>query len=95
MLCSVLCSKRVNSGMHRRETYCSPVTAVTATGTWAMEDRIWWPEGSPVRFLHGYGHYHETYVVTERGWRIATMRLTRLRVDVESGSPNDGPDAKG
>jgi len=50
----------------------------SATGTWAMEDHLWWPEGSPIRHLHGYGHYHETYVRTDDGWRIASMRLTRL-----------------
>ena len=50
----------------------------TASGTWAMEDHLWWPEGSPIRHLHGYGHYHETYVRTDDGWRIASMRLTRL-----------------
>ena len=50
----------------------------TATGIWAMEDELWWPEGSPIRYLHGYGHYHETYRRTPAGWRIAEMRLTRL-----------------
>ena len=30
-------------------------------GIWAMEDKLWWPEGSPLVHLHGYGHYHETY----------------------------------
>jgi uncharacterized protein (TIGR02246 family) len=54
----------------------------TATGTWAMEDHLRWPEGSPINELHGYGHYHETYVKTEGGWRIASTRLTRLRLDV-------------
>ena len=34
----------------------------TATGIWAMEDHLWWPEGSALQHLHGYGHYHETYV---------------------------------
>jgi hypothetical protein len=32
-----------------------------ATGTWAMEDELWFPDGSPVLHVHGYGHYHETY----------------------------------
>jgi len=50
----------------------------TATGVWAMEDHLWWPEGSPVRHLHGYGHYHETYVKTVGGWRIASLHLSRL-----------------
>ncbi len=52
-----------------------------ATGTWAMEDELWWPEGSPIQYLHGYGHYHETYVRTADGWKISSMRLTRLYRD--------------
>jgi hypothetical protein len=51
----------------------------TATGLWSMEDELWWPEGSPIRHLHGYGHYHETYSKTPDGWRISSMRLTRLQ----------------
>ncbi|MCU1397540.1 MAG: hypothetical protein JWN62_649 [Acidimicrobiales bacterium] len=57
--------------------------ADSASGTWAMEDHLWWPEGSPIKRLHGYGHYHETYRRTADGWRIATMSLTRLRRDFE------------
>src|SRR5207302_7220468 len=30
----------------------------TATGIWAMEDMLRWPNGKE---MHGYGHYHETY----------------------------------
>ena len=44
-----------------------------ASGTWAMEDHLWWPEGSPIRRLHGYGHYHETYARTGDGWRISSL----------------------
>ena len=54
-----------------------------ARGVWAMEDKLRWPEGSPVRTMHGYGHYHETYERTDDGWRIKTITLTRLRVDTE------------
>ena len=62
------------------------LTAVdTASGVWAMEDRIWFPEGSPVRRLHGWGHYHERYAKGPEGWRIGAMRLTRLRREVEHG----------
>jgi len=50
----------------------------TATGIWAMEDMLRWPNGME---LHGYGHYHETYVKTGTGWRIASTKLTRLRSD--------------
>jgi ketosteroid isomerase-like protein len=54
-------------------------SATTARGIWAMEDRLRWPNGTE---LHGFGHYHETYEKVEHGWRIKTMTLTRLRMDV-------------
>jgi uncharacterized protein (TIGR02246 family) len=50
----------------------------TATGIWAMEDMLRWPNGTE---LHGYGHYHETYEKTDGTWRIKTLTLTRLRMD--------------
>ena len=54
----------------------------TARGIWSMEDVLRWPAGAPVATLHGYGHYHETYERVDGEWRIKTIRLTRLRVDV-------------
>ena len=54
----------------------------TATAVWAMEDHLQFPGGGPVAELHGYGHYHDTYSKTDGGWRIAKMRLARLRLDV-------------
>ncbi|WP_370654828.1 nuclear transport factor 2 family protein [Prescottella sp. R16] len=56
-------------------------SATTATGVWAMEDMLWWPDGSALHSLHGYGHYLEEYRRTDDGWRISAMRLTRLRTD--------------
>jgi hypothetical protein len=53
---------------------------LTATGIWAFEDEIWFPPGHAPAYIHGYGHYHETYVNGSSGWRIASLRLTRLRV---------------
>jgi len=54
-------------------------TETTATGIWSMEDKLIWRDGSR---LHGYGHYHETYRKEADGeWRIATLDLTRLRLD--------------
>jgi uncharacterized protein (TIGR02246 family) len=50
----------------------------TASGVWAMEDMLRWPDGNE---LHGYGHYHETYEKVDGAWRIKTTRLTRLRMD--------------
>ncbi len=55
----------------------------TATGIWAMEDVLFWP---PNRFpglegrVHGYGHYHETYRRDPEGWRITSLKLTRLHL---------------
>jgi len=57
--------------------------ADNATGIWAMEDELWWPEGSPLRHLHGYGHYHETYRRGPSGWSISSMTLTRLTRIIE------------
>ncbi len=50
----------------------------TATGIWALNDIVIWPNG--VR-LDGYGHYHETYEKGADGWRIKSSRLTRLHTD--------------
>jgi uncharacterized protein (TIGR02246 family) len=65
----------VHHGHMPEITVTSPTTA---TGTWALEDQLWWPEGSPLRHMHGFGHYHETYEKTGGTWRIKTLRLTRL-----------------
>lgn len=53
----------------------------TARAIFAMEDLIWWPEGSRRKTLHGWGHYHETYEKIGGKWLIKTLRLTRLRVE--------------
>ncbi len=50
----------------------------TATGIWALQDVIVWPDGTR---LHGYGHYHETYAREGGEWRIASSTLTRLHMD--------------
>lgn len=56
-----------------------------ATGIWAMEDILRLPKGTVAKYgysyLHGFGHYHETYVRGPRGWRIRSSRLTRLYVE--------------
>jgi hypothetical protein len=62
----------------------------TATGIWAMEDRLYRTPGAPLHdgssYLHGFGHYHETYVKNQVGWRIRTTQLTRLRVETRKHS---------
>jgi hypothetical protein len=52
-----------------------------AQGIWAMFD---WVDssGSGGTSMQGFGHYHEQYVKGDDGkWRIAELRLTRLRTD--------------
>jgi hypothetical protein len=58
-------------------------SATTARGIWAMEDELWWPEGAPLRHMHGYGHYLDTYEKTSTGWRIKSMTLTRLTREID------------
>ncbi len=55
-----------------------------AAGVWAMEDHLWWPEGSPITTMHGYGHYHEAYEKQQGRWLITSTTLTRLRTDVQT-----------
>jgi len=58
---------------------------ITAQGVWAMEDRLYRTNEHPMHdgttYLHGFGHYHETYIRLDPGWRIQSTRLTRLRVE--------------
>jgi uncharacterized protein (TIGR02246 family) len=55
----------------------------TATGTWAMMDYVEWPQtptGDRNGFF-GYGHYREEYARLDGAWRIARLRLERIRMD--------------
>jgi len=56
-------------------------SGTTATGIWALQDILKWPNGTE---LHGYGHYYETYTKQGDEWRIASTKLTRLHMDVRS-----------
>jgi uncharacterized protein (TIGR02246 family) len=72
--------------VHHGHTPEIEVTSPTAaTGIWAVEDMLRWPDG---RELHGYGHYHETYENADGTWRIKTLVLSRLRMDFTE--PVDG-----
>jgi uncharacterized protein (TIGR02246 family) len=59
-------------------------SATTATGIWALEDLISWPDGGEMR---GYGHYHEVYEKTDGAWKIKSLKLTRLRVVQTPAAP--------
>jgi hypothetical protein len=51
----------------------------TALGIWALQDLLVWPNGMR---LEGYGHYHESYEKAGDEWRICSLTLTRLHVDL-------------
>jgi len=70
----------VHHGHMPEITITSPTTA---TAIFAMEDKLRWPDGSPIKTLHGYGHYHETFERIGGEWLIKTTTLKRLRIDVE------------
>jgi hypothetical protein len=55
----------------------------TATGIWAQEDRVRWPEGHPNRSLHGFGWEHETYEKVGGEWKISSTKLVRLHTEIE------------
>jgi uncharacterized protein (TIGR02246 family) len=59
------------------------ITPTTAKAIWAMEDVV----EMPGFHLHARGHYRETYRKEADGqWRIATLHLTRTRIDMIEGS---------
>ncbi len=61
-----------------------------ASGIWAMDDQRFFAAddpSAPFAAAIGAGHYHETYALTAGGWRIASLRLTRLRLDITSLPP--------
>jgi len=69
-----------------------------ARAVWAMEDFVEWQDLQDVaaewqgyRGFRGYGHYEEAYRRIGDQWRIALVRLTRLRLD---GVPLDAPPAR-
>lgn len=55
-------------------------SADRASGIWAMDDIVIWPD----RSVHGWGHYHERYAREAGEWKIASSRLVRLRVERRS-----------
>jgi uncharacterized protein (TIGR02246 family) len=57
------------------------ISGTEASGIWAMEDMLRFPDGSE---LHGYGHYHERYEKRDGDWHIGYSKLTRLRMDFTS-----------
>ena len=53
----------------------------TATGIWAMEDRLWWWDEGVQQTAHGWGHYHETYEKLAGTWLIASRTIVRIHME--------------
>jgi ketosteroid isomerase-like protein len=53
----------------------------SAKAIWSMTDRLYMPAGAPYAQMTGYGHYHETYEKAGDGWKIKTLKITRIRVE--------------
>jgi hypothetical protein len=47
---------------------------------WALQDRVIWGPERPS--ITGYGHYHERWVRQNGQWKLASLKLTRLHMDV-------------
>lgn len=59
--------------------------AGNARAIWAMQDVITWKDRHPRegwKAILGRGHYHETYRRDSGGWRIATLTLKRISLDI-------------
>jgi hypothetical protein len=69
----------VVSGADEFMVFLQEVLRTTATGIWALNDIVIWPDGTR---LVGYGHYHETYEKVAEDWKIKSSTLTRLHMDI-------------
>lgn len=78
--------ERAARGIQTRHHILMPeieiTSASTASGTWVIEDRFWWPEGAgPHRTMHGWGYEYESYEKIAGRWKILSSRFKRLRTE--------------
>ncbi|WP_037858950.1 nuclear transport factor 2 family protein [Streptomyces sp. NRRL S-340] len=80
---------RVGAGQPVHHLFSHEVTFAsdtTAQGVWAMEDLIFHDREAhpkaPFSFMHGFGHYHDTYRKIDGEWYISGSELTRLRMEI-------------
>jgi hypothetical protein len=67
---------------HQVHTPLIEIDGDEARVIWAMQDRVVWENGPA---LTGYGHYHERWVRRGGGWKLASLRLTRLIMEFDKG----------
>lgn len=54
----------------------------TAQAIWSMTDRLFMPPDAEFSLMTGYGFYHETYEKVGSAWKLKTLKITRLKIDV-------------
>src|SRR6218665_2685044 len=71
-------------------TMTSPTTG---TAIVPMEDILLWEVDGVKRWAHGFGHYFQRFLKTEKGWRISDHKLTRQYVKSGDGEfePTQNP----
>lgn len=57
------------------------LTPTTAEGIIPLEDWLWWEDGGRSLYLHGFGHYRQTFEKIDGRWLIKTHVLSRIKVD--------------
>jgi hypothetical protein len=62
---------------------------VAAAAIWPFADIIDQRHDGLGAYRRGFGHYHETYVKADGSWKIATMRITRVRVECSVFLPGE------
>ena len=75
----VLSSIRDAITVHQVHTPEIRIDGDAASGLWAMQDRVIFPNGTS---LTGYGHYHDRFRRQDGQWRIAALKLTRLHLEM-------------
>jgi hypothetical protein len=58
----------------------------TASGIWAMQDVLYWNQGTEEHWLHGFGFYHETYEQVDGRWLFTSRQLRRTFVRTSPGA---------
>jgi len=57
-----------------------------ATGSWMLEDRLFWTDGGVEHWFVGYGYYDDTYRKEHSEWVFTSRRLMRLRTEHSPGA---------
>ena len=61
-------------------------SAIAASGTWVLHDRLWWEQDGEAHWMVGWGHYHDTYAVRQDRWLFTSRRIARSRVERSAGA---------